>query len=84
MVRKRNTQTYSLFDGNEKVYIGTTDDLERREQEHRNTSKKFTRIEPTSRRLIPESAKKREAEQLQTYRRGHRGKNLRYNKTSDG
>ena len=84
MVRKRSTQTYGLYNGNEKVYIGTTDDLERREQEHRNAGKKFTRIEPTSRRMTPDSAKKRETEQLETYRQGHRGNNPRYNKTSDG
>ena len=59
MVRKRNAQTYNLFDGNQKVYIGTTDDLKRREQEHRDAGKKFTRIEPTSRRMTPASAKKR-------------------------
>ena len=84
MANKRNTQTYALYQGNEKVYIGTTDDLERRKQEHRDDSKEFSRIEPTSRRMTPEGAEKKEAEQLETYRRGHKGKNPRYNKTDDG
>lgn len=84
MANKRNTQTYALYKGNEKVYIGSTDDIDRREQEHGDAGKKFTRIEPTSPRLTPDSAKKREAEQLETYRRAHKGKNPRYNKTDDG
>ena len=84
MANKRNTQTYALYQGNEKVYIGITNDLEQREQKHRNDGKKFSRIEPTSRRMKPDSAKNREAEQLETYRRGHKGKNPRYNKTDDG
>lgn len=84
MANRRNTQTYALYQGNRKVYIGTSDDLERRERQHRSEGKKFTRIKPTSRRMTPGSAKKREAEQLATYRRWHLGKNPRYNKTSDG
>ena len=84
MANKRNTQTYALYQGNEKVYIGTTDDLERREQQHREDGKKFSRIEPTSRRMTSDSAKKRETDQLETYRRGHKGKNPKYNKTDDG
>ena len=84
MANKRNTQTYALYQGNEKVYIGTTDDLERRKQEHRDDSKEFSRIEPTSRRMTPEGAEKKEAKQLEKYRRGHKGKNPRYNKTDDG
>lgn len=84
MTKKRDAQTYALYQGNEKVYIGITDDLERREQQHRDGGKKFTRIEPTSRRMTPDSAQKREAEQLETYRRGHKGNNPRYNKTHDG
>ena len=41
MARQRRTQTYALYDGNKKVYIGTTDNLERREQEHRDAGKRF-------------------------------------------
>ena len=84
MAKKRDTQTYALYEGNEKVYIGTTDDLKRREQQHRDDGKKFSRAEPTSRCMTPDSAKRREADQLKTYRQGHRGQNPRYNKTSDG
>lgn len=84
MANKRDTQTCALYQGNEKVYIGTTDDLKRREQQHRDDGKNFYRIEPTSRRMTSDSAKKREADQLETYRRGHKGKNPKYNKTDDG
>ena len=84
MGRKRNTQTYALYDGRKKVYIGTTNDLERREEEHRNENKRFTRIQPTSRRMTEEGSMKKEAEQLSTYRQSHQGHNPRYNKDSDG
>ena len=84
MGKQRNTQTYSLFDGNKKVYIGTTNDLERREQEHNNEGKQFTRIEITSRQMTEAGAKQRETEQLEVYRRGHKGNNPKYNEDSDG
>jgi hypothetical protein len=34
--------------------------------------------------MTAESAKKRESEKLEAYRKNHRGKNPRYNKDSDG
>ena len=83
MAKQRKTQTYALYDGNKKVYIGTTDNLERREREHRGEEKQFTRIKPTSRRMTDGGAKKQEAEQLEAYRRGHGGNNPTYNEDSD-
>ncbi len=84
MGKKRDTQTYALYDGPKKVYIGTTNDLERRAEQHRDSGKDFTRVEPTSRRMTEEGAKAKEADQLEVYREGHDGRNPRYNKDSDG
>ena len=84
MAKSRSTQTYALYDGPKKVYIGTTKDVERRSEEHHDSGKNFTRIEPTSRRMTEEGAKIKETEQLEAYRKGHGGRNPRYNKDSDG
>ena len=84
MGKKQDTQTYALYDGRKKVYIGTSDDLERRAEEHRQEGKRFTRIEPTSRRMTEEGARQKETEQLKAYREGHGARNPRHNKDSDG
>ena len=84
MAKKQDTQTYKLKDGNKTVYVGTTNDMERREQEHKDQGKKFTKIEPTSRKMTEDGATKKETEQLKTFRDGHKGKNPKYNKDSDG
>ena len=41
----RDTFKYRVKDGNEIVYYGITNDLERREQEHRNEGMNFTSME---------------------------------------
>ena len=84
MTKPRNTMTYALHDGRKKVYIGTTDDLERRRREHEQEGKHFTRMERTSRRMTEERAQKKEAEQLKSFRHGHDGRNPRYKKDSKG
>jgi predicted GIY-YIG superfamily endonuclease len=80
----QDTCVYELYDKNRKVYCGTTNDLSRREDEHRADGKKFTRVKKVSINMTAESAKKRESEKLEAYRKNHRGKNPRYNKDSDG
>ena len=84
MAKKRSTETYRLRDGNKTVYIGTSNDPERREEEHREEGKKFTKLEPTSRKMTEDGAKEKEADQLRTFRQGHKGKNPQYNKDSGG
>jgi predicted GIY-YIG superfamily endonuclease len=80
----RDTVTDDLKDGHRVVYRGTTDNPERREQEHQANGKKFTKMAITSVRVTEETAKAREAEALERYRRGHGGRNPRYNKDGDG
>ena len=84
MAKKRDTVTYALYEGNKKVYIGTTNDPDRRAEQHRQQHKRFTRMDITSRRMTEESAKQREAEQLEAFRRGHKRHNPRYNKDLTG
>ena len=84
MPKKRNTLTYDLKKGRKVVYRGTTNDPGRREREHRNAGLDFDRLVPTSRRMTSQGAKDREANNLERYRRGHGGRNPRYNKETDG
>lgn len=84
MAKKRDTVTYDLKQGRKVVYKGTTNNPEKREIEHRQKGKKFSRLLVTSRMMTREGAKKREADALKTYRRNHGGKNPKYNKDSDG
>ena len=84
MANKRDTQTYALFSGNKKVYIGTTNNPDRRAEEHQDAGKRFTRMELTSRRMTEDGAKQRETNQLESYRDNHRGSNPKYNKDNDG
>ena len=84
MAKKYDTFTYKLKEGNTVVYIGTTNDPKRREQEHKSEGKRFTKMEITSRRMTEDGAKKKEAKELETYRKNHKGKNPKYNKDSDG
>lgn len=83
MPKPRTTLTYDLKKGREVVYRGTTNDLKRREDEHRNAGLDFDRLVPTSRRMTSKGAKEKEAKDLERYRRGHNGKNPKYNKDSD-
>ena len=81
---RRKSQTYALYKGREKVYIGEAGNSERRAEQHRDEGKRFDRVETTSRQMLKENAQNREADQLATYRRGHGGKNPKYNKDDDG
>jgi len=74
----RDTVTYDLKVGHRVVYLGTTDDPDRRAREHLADGKRFTRMTVTSVRLTEESAKAREAEALARYRRGHGGRDPKY------
>ena len=81
---KQKSQTYALYKGREKVYIGEAGSPEKRAEQHRDEGKRFDRVENTSRPMLKENAQNREADQLATYRRGHGGKNPKYNKDDDG
>ena len=79
--RKRTHYRYELKDGRRVVYRGITNDLERREREHRRGGKKFTHLQPVGPAVTMETAKEWEEQSLSTYRRHHGGKSPKYNKT---
>ena len=78
------SRTYALFNKGKKVYIGESEDPQKRAEQHADEGKIFDRVETTSRPMKRENAEKREADQLRTYRRGHGGKNPKYNDTDEG
>ena len=78
------SRTYALWHKGKKVYIGKSEDPEKRAAEHADDGKKFTSVQITSRPMKPKNAEKREAAQLQAYRNGHKGRNPKYNKTDEG
>jgi len=80
---KRNTVTYVLKDDHETIYIGQTNDPERREQEHIADGKKFTKMTITSPKLTEKSAIQKEQEALARYKK-NQGKLPKYNKTKNG
>lgn len=79
----RDTVTYELKQGNKVVYVGTTNNPDRRAKEHAK-DKSFTKMDITSRKMTVAGAKKKEADRLNTYRNNHSGVNPKYNKDSDG
>ena len=81
---KRDTVTYDLKQKGKIVYRGTTNNPERREQEHDDDGKRFTKMTITSRRMTADGAKQKEGQALKTYRQNHAGRNPRYNEDSDG
>jgi len=80
----RDTVTYDLKRGPRIVYRGSTNDPERRLQQHVDEGKRFTHMKVTSVRMTPDGAKSKEADALESYRRGHGGKNPLYNDTDHG
>ncbi len=82
MAKNRDTYKYKLYEGNNIVYIGITNDPKRRENEHKNAGESFTKMETFGSAVNRESAEKWEEQELANYRKSHRGKNPKYNKTS--
>ena len=84
MARKpRNTKVYREKRGRETTYIGITDNLPRRELEHRNEGHTFTKIEPVSPALTRKSAEVREQQMLQNFEKNH-GRLPKYNIDPNG
>lgn len=77
---KRTTHVYELKDGKKKVYVGTSNDPERRAKEHERSGKNFTHMNILSGKKTPENAKKMEKELIGKYG-GSKSKTPKYNKT---
>ncbi|MBA2846163.1 putative GIY-YIG superfamily endonuclease [Methanococcus maripaludis] len=77
---KRTTQVYELKQGHKKVYVGTTNDPERRMKEHERAGKKFTHMNVLTGKKTQSNAKKMEKELIEKYG-GSKRKTPKYNKT---
>ena len=75
---------YALKEGYQMVYIGQTNDIERRLEEHRNEGKKFDSREIIGRFPTESEARKEEERKLQEYRSRNGGRNPKYNETDHG
>ena len=81
--KPRDTVTYELKEGNKVLYVGTTNDPERRLEEHIEQGKKFGHMKITSVKMTEDGAHKKESDRLAAYR-SNQGRNPRYNKDDDG
>ena len=82
--KKRDTVIYRLKQKRKTVYIGTTDDPERRIEQHKKQGKRFSSMQIASKKMTEEGAMKKEEEMLKNFRSNHRGKNPTHNKDKDG
>ena len=80
---KRNTYKYELVKGNKVVYVGITNNPDRREAEHRK-DKDFTNMRIVGRPSTPNGASQWEADRIQTYMRHHGGDTPIYNQNEHG
>ena len=81
---KRDTVNYNMKRGNKVVYKGITNNLEKREAEHRRDGKDFTSVQQVGRKKTSVGAKKEEERQLKVYRKNNGGSNPKYNKSKNG
>ncbi|MGL1937221.1 MAG: GIY-YIG nuclease family protein [Fibrobacterales bacterium] len=81
---KRNHSKYELRDNGKLVYVGITNDIDRRVEEHRDSGKRFTSASTVGNKTTEGGAKNWEENRLETYRNNHGGKNPRHNKTDHG
>ena len=80
---KNDTYKYKLKSGRKTVYYGITNNLGRREAEHRKT-KSFGSLVKIGIVCTKKSAEFWERNVLRKYRSYHKGRNPRYNKTKNG
>lgn len=80
---KRDTYKYELTQGNKVVYVGITNNPERREAEHRQ-DKDFTTMRIVGRPSTLSGASQWETDRIQTYMRNHGGDTPLYNQNEYG
>lgn len=79
----KDTNKYLLKQGNKVVYVGITDNPERREAEHRQ-DKNFDKMELVGRKSTRDGAEQWEADRIKTYMKNHGGDTPKYNKNTSG
>ena len=81
---ERDTYKYELRNGNRVVYVGFTNDLDRREAEHRNEGMQFTSINKVGNITTRDAAEAWEADRIATYKENHHGDRPLYNQNDSG
>ena len=61
------------------MYFGITDDLKRRESEHKSDGKKFSKMEKVGPSVTRESALKWESKSIKKHKKSHNEKSPKYN-----
>ena len=84
MAQKRDTNKYECYQGNKLVYVGITNDMARREAEHRADGMSFSSMRKVGNITTPEGASSWETSRIQTYQRNHGGETPKYNKNNTG
>ncbi len=80
---KRDTYKYELTKGNRVVYIGITNDPERRAAEH-HQDKDFDKMKIVGNASTPDGASRWETDRIQTYMANHKGQTPLYNQNEHG
>lgn len=81
---KRDTFKYELYNGKRLVYVGTTNDLNRRESEHRNDGMEFTSMRKIGNATTKEAAGEWEENRIGIYKNSHGGDRPKYNQNDSG
>lgn len=84
MTQKRDTSKYECYQGNKLVYVGITNDMARREAEHKAEGMKFSSMRKVGNVTTPEAASDWETERIHTYQRNHGGNTPTYNQNNTG
>lgn len=84
MAQDRDTSKYVLRQGNKIVYVGITNDLDRRTTEHENEGMIFTAVDKVGRQTTREAAEKWESDRIHQYQENHHGETPKYNKNDSG
>lgn len=80
----RDTYKYELRDGNRVVYVGITNDLDRREAEHQAEGMDFTSIRKVGNITTRGAAEDWESKRIDTYKENHHGDRPKYNQNDSG
>ena len=84
MAQKRDTNKYECYQGNRLVSVGITNDMERREAEHRADGMEFSSMRKIGNVTTPDAASDWETARIQTYQKNHGGDTPLYNKNNTG
>lgn len=82
MPAPRDYYRYELYDQGKIIYIGITNDPQRREEEHQAEGKKFRTMSIRGPAVSKATAERWEEKRLASFRNNHRGRNPKYNKQS--